>query len=156
MLVSGWTINGTFGSSYVNTMGFGASARGIMETTLSGLSSLRVSNKFSPSARRALGLYGLFQRFTTFHKANKPTRYRQKLTGATVDFSLTPPHYFSVKSISYTIFFLILCHSLTCAVRQVIKESHLCEALCLIGRCLILLLPVAQGMTVSGKEVCYG
>ena len=35
MLVLGWTINGTFGSSYINTMGFGVSARDQAETTLS-------------------------------------------------------------------------------------------------------------------------
>ena len=61
--------------------------------SLSHLTSLLGSNKFSPSARQTLGLYGLYQRFTTFHKPNKPTRFAVKLTGAAVHFILTPPRF---------------------------------------------------------------
>ena len=89
MLVFGWTIYETFGSSCASMVGFGVSAQKIklfLTTT-----SLLGSNKFSPSARRTLGLYDLYQCLTPFHKLNKPTRYELKSTGATVDLTSTPP-----------------------------------------------------------------
>ena len=89
MLVFGWTVNETYGSSCADMVGFGVSAQKIklfLTTT-----SLLGSNKFSPSARRTLGLYDLYQCLTLFYKSNKPTRYELKSTGATVDLTSTPP-----------------------------------------------------------------
>ena len=95
MLVFGWTINETYSSSCVSMVGFGASAQKIK--SLLTTTSLLGSNKFSPSARRTLGLYDLYQCLTPFHKSNKPTRYELKSTGATVDLTSTPPQIKSRK-----------------------------------------------------------
>ena len=106
MLVCGWTIYGTLSSSYDYTMGFGVSARVDKDRDIlppsKRLSSLLSSKLFSLSARRSLALYDFYRRLTTSQKSDKATRIALKSTGAWLILCSTPPHFYSVKSNTYS------------------------------------------------------